>query len=180
MSSKSDTLLTILQALGVAAGITPTIKAIPEAPHSRVLPEGPVVIAQFGSDTYHCSVIVSASAELPDAVLARLFMENFQHGLTRYEGVFRAGKDINIAMELAPMKAAAMFWADSFPTPEGEQAVELPFIVRWEAMGTIETMSATTFISYGKKYTPEEKEKIVRNFNAMHSGDAADDTTPVH
>jgi hypothetical protein len=153
-SLKQALLSSLLGALGVAdTKSTPHMQILEEGPPLAGrggIPEGPVHLIQYGTDNYHCTVVVSTSHGLPPAVLAKLFRENFQHGLERLD------------------------------KPEGSMSLTLPYIVRWEVMGTIESMAAVTFCSYGISYTDKEKEELTRNFEKMNTPEVQDDTTSLH
>jgi phospholipase C len=176
-----DPITELLQLLGAEAELpTPHIEVRHDNPLQRYLGEGACTLVQFGDDTYHCMVMVATSANLPEAVLASLFIENFQEGLTRNVEKFQAAGNMQVVFTLATMKTAVIKWRDSFDRPVGEGAVTLPFVVRWNIMGETSLNHATTFTSWGKNYTPEEQEEIARNFHALNKTEAPDDSTPLH
>jgi hypothetical protein len=176
-----DPITELLQLLGEFSGLpTPHVDVKHDNPLQRYLGEGPCTVVQFGDDTYHCMVMVATSANLPEAVLASLFLSTFQEGLSLNVEKFQATGTVHTAITLATMKTAVIKWRDSFDRPVGEGALTLPFIVRWNIMGETSLNHSTTFASWGKNYTPEEQEEIARNFHALTEAEAPDDTTPLH
>jgi hypothetical protein len=115
-SLKQALLSSLLGALGVAdTKSTPHMQILEEGPPLAGrggIPEGPVHLIQYGTDNYHCTVVVSTSHGLPPAVLAKLFRENFQHGLERHEKSFLAKQSAELAIDLMELKFSVVDWAN--------------------------------------------------------------------
>lgn len=181
MNTKQDPLVELLQLLAAVSDFpTPSIDVKEDNPLQGYLGEGPCTVVQFGDDNYHCMLMVQTSLEIPPAVLSRLFLAVFQEGLSRNEAVLKRTRDMDLAISLATMKTVIVNWLEAFPKPEGARELTIPFVVRWNVMGTVEMNHAKTFISYGMNRTPEEVAEIERNFHAMDTPEARDDTTPLH